>query len=103
MFMGDVPTNLLLTYLAFSFITYITYALDKSKAQRGAWRPPESTLHFLSLVGGWPGASIAQQILRHKSQKKEFRIMFWITVIVNCFALAWLMSVNGNHLLYVFK
>jgi len=38
--------------------------MDKSAAQRNAWRTPEGTLHMLSLVGGWPGAMIAQQILR---------------------------------------
>lgn len=32
-------------------------------------RTQESTLHGLSLLGGWPGALIAQQVLRHKSKK----------------------------------
>lgn len=100
---GRVPINLVLLYLGSSIFTFIVYASDKSKAKRGVWRTPESTLHLLALVGGWPGAAIAQQILRHKSQKKEFRVMFWLTVIVNLIALAWLMSSSGEQLIEIFK
>ena len=100
---GYLPVNLLLVYLGGSSLTFILYAYDKSKAQRGAWRTPESTLHLFSLAGGWPGAAIAQQTLRHKSQKKEFRFVFWLTVIANFGALAWLMSSSGAQLLNMFK
>jgi uncharacterized membrane protein YsdA (DUF1294 family)/cold shock CspA family protein len=51
-------------YLGMSAITFLAYALDKSAAQRQAQRTPESTLHVLSLLGGWPGALLAQQYLR---------------------------------------
>lgn len=99
---GYIPMKLLLTYLGVSTLTFITYAFDKSKAQRGAWRTPESTLHLFALVGGWPGAAIAQQTLRHKSQKKEFRFVFWLTVMANCSALIWLMSPDGKTMLSMF-
>ena len=101
--MGYLPYKLVLAYLLISVITFIVYGFDKAKAQRGAWRTPESTLHFLALIGGWPGAAIAQQILRHKSIKRSFRIVFWFTVIVNGGALAWLMAESGNFLSQVFK
>lgn len=97
--MGYIPTNLALGYLSVSTLTFITYAFDKSKAQSGTWRTPESTLHLFALAGGWPGAAIAQQTLRHKSQKKEFRFVFWLTVIANCGALIWLMSPDGKTML----
>jgi uncharacterized membrane protein YsdA (DUF1294 family)/cold shock CspA family protein len=100
---GRMPINLVLLYLGGSTLTFILYAYDKSKAKRGAWRTPESTLHLFALAGGWPGAAIAQQTLRHKSQKKEFRFVFWLTVIANFCALAWLMSPNGEQLLNIFK
>ena len=68
-------------------LTFIVYAADKAAAARGGWRTSESTLHLLSLVGGWPGALVAQQVLRHKSTKREFRQVFWATVVSNqvCF------------------
>jgi uncharacterized membrane protein YsdA (DUF1294 family) len=43
----------------------------------------ESTLHWLALVGGWPGAMLAQRAFRHKTHKKSFRRVFRVTVIVN--------------------
>jgi uncharacterized membrane protein YsdA (DUF1294 family) len=42
---------------------------------------------------------MAQQVLRHKSTKQEFRVVFWLTVIVNCAALAWLFTQSGQALL----
>lgn len=61
----------------------------------GAWRTPESTLHWLAIAGGWPGALIAQQALRHKSRKQSFRAAFWFTVIINCGILAWMYTPGG--------
>ena len=63
-------------YLASSAATFAAYAADKSAASRGAWRTPESSLHMLALGGGWPGALLAQQLLRHKSTKQPFRKVF---------------------------
>ena len=70
-------------YSAMSMATFIVYALDKRAAQRGGWRVAEGTLHVLSLACGWPGALLAQQLLRHKSTKREFRRLYWLTVVVN--------------------
>ncbi len=70
-------------YLVLSAATFVAYAVDKSAAASGSWRTPESTLHALALAGGWPGALLAQQFLRHKSTKREFRQVFWATVLLN--------------------
>ena len=79
-------------YVVASAATFIVYAVDKSAAASGAWRTPESMLHMLSSVGGWPGALLAQKFLRHKSTKREFQHMFWATVVVNLVALGVLAS-----------
>ena len=79
-------------YLLLSAATFIAYAADKSAAARNSWRTPESTLHTLALAGGWPGALLAQQFLRHKSTKKEFRQTFWGTVMLNVVGLVVLAS-----------
>lgn len=72
-----------LSYLLLSLLSFLIYALDKSAARAGRQRIPENTLHLLALSGGWPGALIAQQVLRHKSSKLAFRIVFWLTVCLN--------------------
>ena len=77
------PLFLAAIYVAASAATYLAYARDKAAARRGAWRTSESTLHLLAFVGGWPGALLAQQFLRHKSLKPEFRAVFWCIVILN--------------------
>ncbi len=93
------PPAILGIYLVASLITFVTYALDKSAAMKGNWRTPESTLHMLSLLGGWPGALVAQQKLRHKSKKQPFRFIFWFTVATNCGAFVWLLSPSGSTML----
>lgn len=94
-FSTKIPLHILALYMAASLLTFIMYAFDKSAAQNGVWRTQESTLHLLSLAGGWPGALIAQQKLRHKTQKQTFRSIFWVTVLLNCGAFAWLFTPNG--------
>ncbi|MBA6328823.1 DUF1294 domain-containing protein [Colwellia sp. MB02u-6] len=88
--------------LGLSFLTFLSYAVDKSKAQRGASRTQESTLHMLALIGGWPGAALAQQILRHKLSKKTFKRIFWSTVMINLALLLWLYSSSGVQYLQLF-
>ena len=90
-----IPPQILVLYIIASLLTFIIYALDKSAAKTGAWRTPESTLHLLSLAGGWPGALIAQQKLHHKSKKQSFRSVFWVTVLLNCGAFTWLITPTG--------
>ena len=77
-------------YAVLSLITFFAYWKDKAAAQAGRWRTPESTLHTLALMGGWPGALLAQQWLRHKSSKTSFRALFWLTVLLNVALLVWL-------------
>jgi uncharacterized membrane protein YsdA (DUF1294 family) len=51
------------------------------------------------MLGGWPGAALAQQLLRHKSSKKDFRQIFWLTVVINLAVLVWLLSPYGADIL----
>jgi uncharacterized membrane protein YsdA (DUF1294 family)/cold shock CspA family protein len=88
-------------YLVLSAATFITYAADKSAAASRSWRTPESTLHILALAGGWPGALLAQQFLRHKSTKQEFRQVFWATVVLNVLGLLLLASPLRHSLLQI--
>ncbi|WP_199775494.1 DUF1294 domain-containing protein [Microbulbifer pacificus] len=96
---GKLPPVVLLFYLGISLLTYLIYYLDKSAARSGSWRTKESTLHLLSLLGGWPGAWFAQQQFRHKTRKQPFRFIFWLTVLANLGVLAWLHTAEGGNYL----
>ncbi len=81
-------------------LAFVLYAVDKSAAERGDWRVSESNLHLVALAGGWPGALLAQQWLRHKTVKASFRSTFWGTVLANVAAFvggsAWLARQAGG-------
>jgi len=91
-----MPPLILALYVVASLLTFIMYAVDKSAARKGCWRTQERTLHLLSLAGGWPGALVAQQQLRHKSRKQSFQSEFWFTVLLNCGIFAWLLTPTGT-------
>lgn len=96
---GQLPFVVLGIYLVASAVSFWVYAQDKAAAKRAGWRTRENTLHVLSLLGGWPGAFVAQRWLRHKSKKVSFQIAFWVTVVVNCVGLGWLFSPSGADVL----
>jgi uncharacterized membrane protein YsdA (DUF1294 family)/cold shock CspA family protein len=96
----NLPVVVIFGFMILSIITFVAYALDKNAAQNGNWRTKESTLHTLALIGGWPGAMYAQQKLRHKSIKTEFRQVFWATVVMNISALSWVaLSETGRSVI----
>lgn len=91
MVMGRIPAVLTLAWLLMSAVSYIAYVLDKEAAGKPRRRrTPEVTLHTLDLLGGWPGALIAQQQIRHKTVKASFQAAFWFTVVANLAVVAWL-------------
>lgn len=96
--LGHPPRWALWAYPALSALTFIVYAFDKSAARQGGWRTSENKLHLLALIGGWPGALLAQQVLRHKSSKAAFRAVFWCTVVLNLLAFIFLASPYGQAL-----
>jgi uncharacterized membrane protein YsdA (DUF1294 family) len=81
-------------YALMSAVAFALYSIDKRRARGGQWRISEGTLHLVELLGGWPGAWIAQRVLRHKSSKFSYRIIFWM--IVAAHAAVWLWWGSGQ-------
>jgi len=73
---------LLLYLLLINAITFISYGMDKRAAIKGKRRTRERTLHILALLGGSPGAFIAQKTFRHKTFKRSFRLVYWMIVVL---------------------
>ncbi|HRJ01425.1 MAG TPA: DUF1294 domain-containing protein [Hyphomonas sp.] len=78
-----VSPNWWLIYAVASFTCFIGYGLDKFAAENKRWRVSETVLLLLGLAGGWPGGLIGQEVFRHKTQKKTFRTLFWMSVAIN--------------------
>lgn len=85
-----LPFDVFIWYGTASTAAFFLYWHDKTAARNGRWRTPENTLHLTALAGGWPGALLAQDYLRHKSQKQPFRTVFFITVALNIVLLVYL-------------
>ena len=66
-----------------SLFAYLLYADDKGRSRAKAWRVSEKNLHWISMLGGWPGAYLAQRRYRHKTAKFGFQVTFWMTVILH--------------------
>lgn len=73
-------------------LSYWLYAQDKEAAQLGQRRIPENILHLVAFLGGWPAAWLAQQKLRHKTQKQPFRQIYFCTIVFNIILILWLIS-----------
>lgn len=96
-FLGYTPILLAIIILMASLVTYRAYLKDKTAAIKGQWRVPEKTLHLLSLFFGWPGAMIAQERLRHKTKKLGFRLIFWLTVLLNMAVMYFIHTPSGSE------
>jgi uncharacterized membrane protein YsdA (DUF1294 family) len=66
-----------------SFLAFLAYRTDKRRAQIGAWRMSEFSLHCLEMAGGWPGAFLAQRAFRHKRSKTSYQLKFWLIVALH--------------------
>ncbi|TVP57895.1 MAG: DUF1294 domain-containing protein [Halomonadaceae bacterium] len=86
---GQAPLVLVGAYALVSVTTFVMYGFDKAAAKRGRWRTAETSLHLAEVLGGWPGALVAQRVFRHKTKKQPFQRVFWCAVAVNCAGLAW--------------
>jgi uncharacterized membrane protein YsdA (DUF1294 family) len=97
--LGKTPMLLPVVYVVMSGATFLAYAKDKSSARQKTWRISEQTLHTFSVLGGWPGALVAQEVLRHKTRKVSFRWAFYLTVIANGAFYVWLHFPTGQAFL----
>ena len=77
------------SYCLLSLITFLLYGIDKRNAIKSRWRISEKTLQVFALLGGWPGALLAQQAFRHKTQKRSFIFVLWLAIFINVVALGY--------------
>ncbi|GAB2907591.1 DUF1294 domain-containing protein [Rheinheimera gaetbuli] len=97
---GKLLYVLPLLYIEASLMTYWLYKTDKEAAiARHGNRLAEQSLQLYALIGGWPGAYIAQQQLAHKRSKLSFRREFGFVILGNTLLVGWLLSPWGQAFL----
>lgn len=90
--LGWLPNATLLIITLINALTYWLYVQDKQAALANARRIPENTLHLVAVLGGWPAAYLAQERLRHKTQKQPFRKIYFCTIAIHLVLLLWWIS-----------
>lgn len=97
---GKLIYILPLLYAEASLMTYWLYKTDKEAAIAGHGnRLTEESLQLFALIGGWPGAYIAQRTLAHKRSKISFRREFGFVILGNAMLVSWLLSPWGQGFL----
>ena len=80
-------------FLLINLMTMIAYGVDKNAARNGAWRVPEMQLHLLELLGGSPGAFVAQKLFHHKTKKKSFQLSFLFVLALQAVIVYYILKV----------
>ena len=68
--------------LILNFVTILVFGIDKSKAKKGMWRIPESTLLLMAVLGGSIGAWMGMRVWRHKTQNTKFKYGIPVVFII---------------------
>lgn len=83
-----------------SLVAWNRFRRDKKLACDGARRIPERDLLYIAMIGGWPGAKLAQRQFRHKTRKEPFRTRLNLCLIpvlfLTCGAAALAVSTWGQ-------
>lgn len=66
-----------------NILTFLLFAIDKTKAEKKQWRISESTLLFMSFLGGATGGLIGMVVFKHKLSKKKFTLGIPLLIILN--------------------
>jgi uncharacterized membrane protein YsdA (DUF1294 family)/cold shock CspA family protein len=93
---GKLPVAVLGLYIMASSLAFVFYKRDRAMAETHQRKLPENTLHLWSLIGGWPGAALAQKLAHPRSRRRSFQIVYWITIVLNGIAFFWMLSPQGS-------
>ena len=70
-------------YLAvINLVTFVTYGIDKRKAEKHKFRISEATLILLAALGGALGAASGMTLFHHKTKKPKFFITVPLLLIL---------------------
>ena len=65
------------------------WGFDKWQARRDGFRVPEMSLHLAAFLGAAPASFLAMSLLRHKTLKPRFKVLYTLFLVVQLGLLAW--------------
>lgn len=74
--------------LVMNLVAYVLMAVDKKRAQKGAWRIPEKTLFLVTACFGGLGGTLGMFRFRHKTQHWYFRLGFPALLVLQVIVVA---------------
>ncbi|NMB55038.1 MAG: DUF1294 domain-containing protein [Leptolinea sp.] len=83
----------LVWYGTLSVLLFAMYGLDKAQAVINGRRISERTLHFLALLGGFPGGLLGRALFHHKTRKPFFPVILLGSAGVHI--LLWFLLLNN--------
>lgn len=82
----------LIYFALINLLGAIVNIVDKVKAKLDKYRIPEKVLWCIGIAGGAFGSYVTMQIIRHKTRKKAFAIIFPILSIIQVALLIYFVS-----------
>ena len=84
--------TVLLLWIGFwSLVAVILTVTDKSRAQKRAWRIPESTLFVVSALGGSAAMLLVMLLIRHKTKHPKFMLGLPLMICLQIPLVLWIL------------
>lgn len=97
LYIQELGTKAVWIYLVFlavmSFVTFMTYGIDKLKAIRDQWRISEKALLSLTFFGGAIGGLLAMRFLRHKTKHWYFWFLNGFCTLLQAAVFVWILLI----------
>lgn len=79
--------------LLINSINFFLFQIDKKRARNRKWRIPESTLLFISILGGSIGGLLAMNLFKHKTKKLLFILGMPTILILNIVIIKYFLTI----------
>ncbi|MCH3971895.1 MAG: DUF1294 domain-containing protein [Oscillospiraceae bacterium] len=89
--MSAAAKLLLIYFCGISAVSAIVTGWDKRAAEKHRWRVPESTLLFLSALGGSAAMYLVMRAIHHKTLHKKFMVGIPVIFALQLLLLFWLL------------
>lgn len=76
--------------LIWNLLVFLTYGLDKGKAQKGHYRIPEKMLLTMTLALGGLGATCGGYFFHHKTRKLYFKLAWLLGMAIDFAVFYWI-------------